>query len=474
MSEAKYFMLKSKTIEILKSFSLREWNDCRNYLSSAYLNENKNLLHLFDLLKNFYPEFAHEQLTKPHLHLKLFPHQKYHDQKMRYLLSDLTIKLEDYLAYSAFYLDQQLQHHLKLKELAKRDCVKSYSNKLKSGEGVKYLNVDHYRNNFDREFIHLNHWTSKQRRKEDNGIDKVSYNLDCFYISHKLQFACEAINAKGLLLANENKSDATLLFSHLKANKYDDAPFIQIYHCILKILINIQPKKQFELLCSRLIQNENNFSAEDLREMYQYAMNFCIRWINKGENEYLRVLFDIYKIILNNRVIFNEGFLSQWDYKNIVTLSLRLEETNWTLRFINDYAVYLRPKEKENAFIYNLAYYHFFKKQYAKTLGLFQKVVFTDVVYQLDVRSILLKIYFEVGEEETFFYHAAAFKAFLHRNKQIAVAQQQLYKNLIQFTQKLIRAGTNSTKLTLIIKEIDKNPNVADLKWLKEKVEELQ
>ena len=91
----------------------------------------------------------------------------------------------------------------------------------------------------------------------------------------------------------------------------------------------------------------------------------------------------------------------------------------------------------------------------------------------MDVRSILLKIYFEQSEDESFFYHASAFKAFLNRNKQIANSQQLLYKNLIRFTQKLMRAGTNQTKLLVIKKEINTNPKVADVKWLKEKVEEL-
>ena len=105
-------MLKSKTIEILKTFSPREWNDCRNYLSSTYLNENKTLLKLFNLLYKSSPLFDDKELTKQYLYSKLFGRTRYNDQKMRYLLSDLTIKLEDYLAFGNFYLDKQLQHQL--------------------------------------------------------------------------------------------------------------------------------------------------------------------------------------------------------------------------------------------------------------------------------------------------------------------------------------------------------------------------
>ena len=467
-------MLKSKTIEILKTFSPREWNDCRNYMSSTYLNENKNLLQLFDLLKKFQPDFDNEQLNKQQLYSELFTHKKYNDQKMRHLLSDLTIKLEDYLAYISFYTDKQLQHQLKLKELAKRDCEKSYSNKFKNQSASPFLNTEYYWNNYNQQFNHLNNWLGKRKRSDTNAIEVISSHLDKFYVARKLQLTCETINARKLLSKDEKKLNLKLLIDYLKSTRYKDAPFILVYQSILQILLDKQPKKQFEVLGSLLAQHEKDFSLEDLREMYQYAMNFCIRWINQGEEEYLRALFEIYKIILANRVIFLEGYLSQWDYKNLVTLSLRLSESNWTIRFINDYAKHLRAAERENAFTYNLAYFHFHKKQYAKTLSLFQKVTFTDVVYQLDVRSILLKIYFEDGEEETFFYHAAAFKAFLHRNKQIATAQQELYKNLIRYTIKLLRAGTNRTELLLIKKEIDANPKVADIKWLKEKVEELR
>ena len=40
----------------------------------------------------------------------------------------------------------------------------------------------------------------------------------------------------------------------------------------------------------------------------------------------MKELFGLYQIILENRIIFRENYLSQRDYKNIIYLGLRLEE----------------------------------------------------------------------------------------------------------------------------------------------------
>src|SRR5436190_23071420 len=93
--------------------------------------------------------------------------------------------------------------------------------------------------------------------------------------------------------------------------------------------------------------------------MYQYVLNYCIKQINQGNILYQKTQLDTYKIILKIGVLTHSGTISQWDYKNITTVSLRQKDFDWAKNFITVYKNYLSPEEKENAYSYNLANYHF-------------------------------------------------------------------------------------------------------------------
>jgi ATP-dependent exoDNAse (exonuclease V) alpha subunit len=72
---------------------------------------------------------------------------------------------------------------------------------------------------------------------------------------------------------------------------------------------------------------------------------------------------------------------------------------------------------------------------------------------------------------DAFFYHASAFRLFLLRNRYISDYQKTFNRNLIKFLSALWRAGTSPAKLKRLMSAIEKEKNVADLKWLMEKVE---
>jgi hypothetical protein len=98
-------------------------------------------------------------------------------------------------------------------------------------------------------------------------------------------------------------------------------------------------------------------------------------------------------------------------------------------------------------------------------------VNFTDAYYQLDTRAIILKIYFELEDEEALFYHVTAFKTFLRRNRVISDYQRTIYKNLVMFTARLVKLGTDKKGWLALKKEVEEVKQIADIQWLREKIE---
>ena len=234
------------------------------------------------------------------------------------------------------------------------------------------------------------------------------------------------------------------------------------------------PEKESEDYFLRVVklinQSNTKFPIPDLNNTYQYVKNFCIRMINTGNDGYRKILFELYKTILSNKRIMNHGDFSPWEYKNIVTLGLRLQEEKWVREFIRKYLNFLPVDERANALTYNSAMLSYYHKNFRQTLKLLQAVEFTDLYYQLDARSILLKVYFELDDVETMLHHISAFKIFIRRNKLVSAYQKEIYLNFIRYTLKIFRAGTSTTKLNAVKNEIISHQNISDKNWLLDQI----
>ena len=120
----------------------------------------------------------------------------------------------------------------------------------------------------------------------------------------------------------------------------------------------------------------------------------------------------------------------------------------------------------KNAFIYNQAYLFHAKGDFKNALASLQQVEFNDLYYQLDMRVILLKSYYEMGDDDSFFYHTAAFKIFLTRNKLVSEYQRKIYRNLIKYTTQMMNAFDDHKKLLKVKEEVDRIKQIADIGWL--------
>src|SRR5260370_5344844 len=90
-------MLKSKFIDILKTFSPKEFKQFRDFIHSPFHNSNKNVIKLYEIIRKYTPKFDSSSIEKEKLFRKLYPGKKYNDTVMRILLSDLLRLGEEFL-----------------------------------------------------------------------------------------------------------------------------------------------------------------------------------------------------------------------------------------------------------------------------------------------------------------------------------------------------------------------------------------
>ena len=151
-------------------------------------------------------------------------------------------------------------------------------------------------------------------------------------------------------------------------------------------------------------------------------------------------------------------------------LALKHGEYAWTEQFLHNFKKNLPERERENLFKYNFALFHFRQKDYPKAMQLLQEVTLKDVLYNLDARRVLMRIYYELGEYTALDSLLESFTVFIHRQKDLGYHKNS-YQNLIKFVKKLLQIDWGNEGLKAQLKlEIDNTLELTERDWLLEQL----
>ncbi len=480
-------MYQSKLLTILKTCTPGERQKFRAFVHSPLYNKNRRLQLLIETIMVCLPNFQDSRLDKKRVFPAIFGNAPYNELVINNLISGLVKLLEDFLAIQRLAKDPVEKRIKILSEFRERKLDQPFHFNViaarKALDKYPFRNDRYYRDQYLLESEVDHFFMQSGLRKQDESIRlKVQY-LDLFYLSAKLQNSCELINRQNIIGGETEVPMLKELLDYVKNNleQFDDAPAIKIYYYILLALQPDGSEEHYQTLISLLNENDDLFPEAEARAMYNYARNFCIRQINSGNSAYLKEIFSIYTHLLERGTIFEGKYLTQWDYKNIIAVSIRLKEYDWAAWFIEAYKGRLDPAQRKNAYTFNLAALLYEKKQFGDAMQLLLNVEFTDVYYSLGAKSLLMRIYYELEEDEALFSLIKAFRIYLKRNKLISTYQQTVHLNLIRFTNKAFRLKTsrnfgkkNFQKEVMVLKnKINSTSQVTNLEWLKQKVSEL-
>jgi len=461
---------ENKLFSLLRSFTKTELKRLEGFISSGLGGPTGKSVELLEAITPFYPQFKDNKLNKLLIHQKLFQGRPFEEQALRYALSDLYKQAIRFIGHWELSgQDAEIMPWVR-SALASRGADKSYESlgdPLKK-EAIHGKELESFRESY----VHLNQYLSRRNRTDPEAMLTTARHLDIFYLATKLKMLCELINSQNVKRGAYDFFLEKEIEEQVSQGAFMDSPAILIYFHILKTLTEPQNIKHFENLQELLSSHSDKFERDELRDMYKYLMNYCIKKINQGETEFLNRLFGIYQTVLENKAIYNGRFLSQWDFKNIVVVGIRAGENKWVESFIENKIHDLAAAEQKNALTYNTAYLSFSNGNYHQALRLLQDVEFTDIYYQLDMRSVMLKCYYEMHDEDALNYHLAAFRLFLSRNKVISDYQRTIYRNLIKFTGKLMNAKGFPAKVKALAEAIESTKQIADLNWIRKKVEQ--
>ena len=244
--------------------------------------------------------------------------------------------------------------------------------------------------------------------------------LDVFYITEKLKTNCVLFNQKNIVGGELDVESMEWLLKTIKDKEYDRYAVVDIYASIWKMLTE-GADEDFKELKDKLKKENDTLDQEHKRHLFRYVQNYCIRGINNGHSEYFGELFDIYKYLLDSRIIFDEKeMLASSDFINMVTVALRMKEYNWAESFVEQNHIYLHEIEQQSVYHLNLAKIFYEKKNYKEALQRIQFHHFDDVYYDISARYLMIKIFFDEEEDETLSYAIRSLQLMLKRKKGIS------------------------------------------------------
>jgi len=468
-------MNNSKLILLLKSLEKKEMKQFEQFINSPLFNKNSDVINLLSILKKSYPDFNKKTFTYDKMSHRLFG--KKDVTRFRYVMTDLTKLIERFIAHQSYLKEED---DFLIKAYQSRGLNKFFKQESKKKHNALTNKSNIRDENYFQKIYELNelsyHYTSEHdNRNIDTELQSLVDNLDVAFLSKKLKYSCEIINRMNILNVEYDINLLNYLLEYVEANDVKNTPSIRIYYHILLTLNESDNEAHYIELKKLIIHHLHFFGKDEQYDMYGYLQNYCIKKINSGNNDYLKKLFETYQEMITEEVVIKNDNVAQFDFKNIVTVALRVEEYDWTEKFINNYQKYLPSDHRVNAVNYNMARLYFYLKKYKEGLKQLLAVEFTDIYYSLDSRALLLKTYYELDDVESAASLINAFKIYLKRDTTISDYQNLTYSNFIKFVNQLLRVKMGYKIDILTIEEkLNNIKGVADLTWLKQKINDIK
>jgi len=474
-------------IEYLKILNKEEKSKFEKFLNSSFFNTNVNIVKLFYYLKSNSEISNEKNLPRKEIYKILYPGKKYEDTKYRKVVSDFSKTFEKFLMYMEIENDDLSSKTLLLKALRKKNLSKRFESNMRELKKIYETSFskdsEFYRSKIEYEQEYYYYNFNKYKQEFAFCLQEKSDNLDYYFIFSKLHTFMEMFTNEINTARPDkfNKSFYIEIISAVEKNKElisKKHPNIFIAYNVLQMFIT-SDKLYLEQLTSYLESNESKFSKEKLSHYYNYFVAYYTYKINKGNIEYRKGLFEIFKIMSEKKLFLIDNLITDAEYNSVINTSLSLGEQKWVENFIENYKKFLDPEFKNDAYSLAKAKLFFYKKDYENIFAYLNEIKYKDPVYYINSKFLLARVYFDTEKSESMQYVLENLKQYIRDKKRLPEDQKSAVKIFVQYAASLIRIKellnkkNKKPELIILKKEIENNKKLVPNKnWFLEKIEE--
>lgn len=435
-------MHRNSLIQIFSSLTRKEFTYFLEFCHSPYFNKHEGVRSLVTYCSEVYPKFGRENLQRLILWERLFAPQPFDHSKLALIFTYTQRLVEKFLAQELFEEDATRKSLFAAKQLRQRKLFghaekimqplleqQSSSGQVESKDLMMAAEVS---GEAELLAIETNVYQQHSYLKDKHWF------LEQFFLAEHLRDACELLLRSKILHTRllDPKSDFALAEVRDNLNKYASSPLIYAYFLAFS-MIESGTNEDYLSLKHWIKQNDARLRFGDLQNLYNYLQNHCVSQINRGNQDFHLELFEMYTSQLSKELIFEDGFLHELHYKNIVSVAIRVGKMDWVESFIENFKSKLKPSIAEDAYRLNLASVYYAQNEPGKVLELLLQINTNETVYALEARTLLLRSYFDMGETEALISLCDSFRQLVQRNKLLSDSRKKGYLNFLKFAKRL-------------------------------------
>lgn len=464
----------NKLLSIINSFSKVELNRLSKFIESPYFNSNSEISDLYKLIISRFEKGL--EFTKEDLWSSFKMNEEFNSLKLRKVSSDLLKLVEQYLSQEIYEKNDLLKANFLLNSVSNRELKKLYSTSLSNAYRVsgksRYKESQFYLYQYQREKSIYELRKSDLDRSSSSNLKEIIDNLDYFYLAEKMRYLCEILIRENVISMEYEILFRDEIIKHLEKYGYRDVPLVSIYYQMY-LTLN-EDEDSYYKLKSLLVKYIEIFPQYEAREIYTSVINYCIKKINIGDDNFLNEFIQLNETLLEKNII-ADNELSPWRFKNIVTVGLKLSKFEWVENFIEKYKNKIPLEYRDNAITFNTAQLYFYQKKYKDLLPLLLQVEYEDFTYSYNSKLYTVITYYELQEEEALESFVDSYKVYIRRQKSISDKRKSKILNFLNYTKKLLRykSKKNHVGLTKMESEIKRNKETVATEWLLEKIDQL-
>lgn len=467
-------MEQTRVFEFYARLSTKQIRAFRDYIRSPFFNKRPHLISLADFLEASLKSPSKPK-TKKLAFQKMYPKAPYDDQKFRLATSNLLKLLEDFVAHWSFSEDIFGKKLRTMQFLREVKLPKHYETSLKKldtyQKNQNLRNADFF--NDQVKFLQESYLGSGVASQMPYDLKDASVMLDHAYFSNKLRLTCQMLSIRAVRKVKYEVDIDERFLRSIEERGLENEPAVAVYLQVFRFLSKPDDEEAFQNFKVLINQHRDKFPSWEMRDLFLFALNFCIRRGNDGKKSYFQEGQELYKLGVETGYLLQNGELSRFTYLNAVMMSLKMEDYDWAENFIHEFVNLLNKKDRESTFSYCLAELEYARKNYNEALPLLQKVDYKNIFFHLNAKTIQLKIYYELDEYDLLHAHLDAMRIFLRRKKVLGYHRTN-YENIIKYAQKLITLNPNNKIAMKNLREkIEKEEVLSTKGWFLERVDEL-
>lgn len=462
-------MYQTKLIRLYKTLTKEELKQFKKWVISPVHNQHPKVIQLFDFIDTR-KVLSAISLRKERAFKAIYGSKPYDVYRLNHIISyayEIVIQFIDYLEA----IEQENWQKINtLRALKKRNWTKEAQKmllKLKEQQlQSSQRNGDYYLHAFAMEVEHFE-LNGTQNRSDGNNLETLLEQLTSFYSITMLQYACIATTHTNVYKTSYN---IPMLIAVLELAKTSSKPVVQLYYWAYQALNHPKDAHYYELLKQHFYQHNELLALKERRDILLICINYTIKQFNTGSYSFVQEAFSWYQFGLKSELLLDKGQLSQYAYKNIVGIAIKVQAFDWVVEFIDAYTACLAKEIQQSYSHFARAKYHFAQQQYDACKLLLIQLEYDDLFLNIDSKIMLLKIYYEEDSYEALDALLHSFGVFLNR-KELMSYHKNNYKNLIAFTQKLYRSSNwNKSKTAKLKAQIEQANPLTEREWLLEKL----